>query len=216
MKLSTILAQAKSGELSNIAAKDDEEKIVQYINLGLIALYSKFPLKIDEAIIELQAGKTMYKLDGTEGTLVNVNGLPIVADTVMKIVAAYDEVSEIPLNNESDETSIHTPTYDSIQVPLTADNSYISILFRAMPDDVEYEVVDDVLVDKEVALPKQMLEALLHYIGYRAHGAMNGSVDKENNTHLQRFEASCKKLETFGLIPTDSLEMNNHDRGFNV
>jgi hypothetical protein len=56
-----------------------------------------------------------------------------------------------------------------------------------------------------------MLEALLHYIGYRAHGSINGNVNQENNTHYMRFDKSCNLLAREGyavevLTPERAIE----------
>ena len=63
-------------------------------------------------------------------------------------------------------------------------------------------------------VPLQLTEALLHYIGYRAHGAMNGSIEAETNTHYQRFEASCQRAIAQGMYTSDSLEMHRDMKGF--
>jgi hypothetical protein len=216
MRLSSILRQAKSGELSDIAVKDDDQTIIDYINLGMIALYSRFPLKVEEAIIALEDGKTLYKLDGSDMS-VAVGGLPIEEDTVLAILEAFDEKGKIEINDESCQMSIFTVNYNTIQVPVVGDNNFISLIFQAAPEEIVYE--DDGegnAEDLDVALPKQLLEPLLHYIGYRAHGAMNGSVEAENNTHLMRYDAACKRAEMLGLIPSDSYEMNISRGGFIV
>ena len=65
-------------------------------------------------------------------------------------------------------------------------------------------------LDEELDLPDQMIEALLHYIGYRAHGAMDANIQTESNTHYMRFEASCTKLRELGVgIAPDDVSMNS-------
>ncbi len=47
MKLLSIINQVRNGELSSLsAARKTDEKIVSYINTGLIALYNRFPLRL--------------------------------------------------------------------------------------------------------------------------------------------------------------------------
>ena len=57
--------------------------------------------------------------------------------------------------------------------------------------------------EADVALPTVLLEPLLHYIGYRAHGAVNGSIQAENSTHYTRYEAACNKVLEMGGLPAD-------------
>lgn len=214
MKLSTIIRQAKSGELNNLAVKSDEAVIVDYINLAMIALYARFPLKVEEAMLNLQTAKTLYKLDGTDVD-VEVNGGPIVEDDVLAVLDAFDERGRIGVNDEADDLSIFTVNYNTIQVPIAVEGSYISVMYQAAPEEVEYvDSGDGTATDVDVMLPKQLLEPLLHYIGYRAHGAVEGNVQAENNTHLMRFEAACKKAETMGMTPADSYNRSNTVKGF--
>jgi len=221
MKLSFILRQARSGELKSLSPKDKtDDVIIDYLNLALLALYSRFPIEVEEAIIALKDGKTIYRLDGTDTdvTVTGTDGNPqvITSDSVMTIIEAYDEASKIPLNDEDNEFSIHTPSYDIVQVPLSATGSYISIIYKKNPTIITYEAPGGVLVDKDVKLPMGLLEPLLHYIGYRAHGSLDGNINAENNTHLMRFEQSCKRIEMLGIITQDDLGRKNSDTGFIV
>ena len=72
-------------------------------------------------------------------------------------------------------------------------------------------------LDDELDIPEQYIEPLLHYMGYRAHGSMDGNIQTESNTHYMRFEASCNKLKELGVgIAPDDVEMNTRlfDRCF--
>lgn len=215
MKLSRIISQAQSGELQNIAVKSDIGKIVQYINAGLIALYGRFLIQTEEAIITMRAGKTLYKLDGTDPD-VTVAGQPVPEDQVMVVLSAYDESGELPINDETQDASIYTPTFDTIQIPYPEDGNYVSAVYRCNPEWVEYEedVTDTRAVN--VKLPTVLLEPLLHYIGYRAHGAIDGNIQAENSTHYTRFKQACMEVEALGLLPTDSLDKKNSTKGFMV
>lgn len=215
MKLSTIINQAASGELQNIKTKDDNSKIVQHVNLALIALYNRFLLKTEEAIVTLTDGKTLYTLDGTDPD-VTVKGQPVPIDNVANVISVFDESGEVPVNDETVEYSVYTPVYDQVQVPTAETGNYLSIIYRANPTLIEYEegVTDVTSVD--VRLPMVLLEPMLHYIGYRAHGAIDGNINAEHNTHLMRFKQSCNDIEAAGLLPTDSLSMENRRKGFIV
>lgn len=49
---------AKSGKLKNSNIVNDDVAILGALNLGLIELYKRFPLRVDEAIITLRDAKT--------------------------------------------------------------------------------------------------------------------------------------------------------------
>jgi len=206
MIIQDVIEYARAGELSQLAIKEDTEEnvadILTYINLGLIELYKRFKLRYEEAIITMSIDKTIYTLDGTDS---NVE----ISSDVSKIVEVYDENGvSLPINSENDPLSVNTPSWNTIQVPYPSHGDKLSVVFIAPPVKVISE--DDVL-----AIPDTLLEALLHYIGYRAHGSVDGAINAENNTHYMRFEASCTRAIKDGLVTSDDLTgMSVEEKGF--
>ena len=211
MKLSFILGQARSGELKPLSPKDKtDEVVVGYINLALIALYTRFQLRTEEAIVSLHAmpAKTIYTL-GPSDSDVKVDGRPMPADDCMTILEVYGENGElIPVNDDRDPLSIYTISYNKIQVPLLDDNTYLSVIYKKNPTLVTY--TDDGngnAAETDVDLPVALLEPMLHYIGYRAHGSVNGDIRAETNSHYMRYEASCNKVLEMGGLTADDMTM---------
>ena len=218
MKLSFILDQARNGELKSLSTKDKtDEVIVGYINLALVALYSRFQLKTEEAIITLETNpaRTVYTLDSAD-TAVRVNGAPMPDDDVMSIIDAFDESGRhVAINDEKDPFSIYTVSYNQVQIPLVNEGTYISIIYRKNPTLVTYTETNNVTDEKVVELPLQLLEPMLHYIGYRAHGAVDGKLNTENNTHYMRFEKSCERAQELGVLTADDVVgVGVTDKGF--
>lgn len=219
MKLSLLLDQLRTGELDSLSKKDKtDQKIVTYINMGLIALYSRFQLATEEAIVTLRPdiAKTTYTLNSTDAD-VNVNGHAMTDDEFMSIVAAYNEDgTTINVNDDKDPGSIFTVAYNKLQIPILEDNAYVSIIYRKNPTLVVF--VDDGsggAVDADVALPMQLLEPICHYVGYRAHGAVDGKLTTENNSHYTRYDAACKRVEQLGAITADDTTMSTvRSKGF--
>ena len=213
MKLSLVLAQARSGELDSLSKKDKTDaKVVGYINLALIALYSRFQLATEEAIIRLRPDlpKTIYTMNSTDAD-VTVNGLPMADDEFMSVVAAYNENgSVINVNDEKDPYSIFTVSYNQLQIPLLDSNTFVSVIYRQNPTLVAptYDV-DGNASEADVPLPLQLLECLLHYVGYRAHGAVNGAINTEHNTHYMRYEAACKQVEQMGVLTANDTDFGS-------
>ena len=219
MKLSTIIRQARNGELKGLSDIDKTDSvIVDYINMALVVLYSRFMLSTEEAIVHLRAGKTVYKFDGTDNDVLIKdsagNDVPVPYGDVLAITEAFDEKGKIPINDDNCEFGIFTISYDAIQVPVTASDSFISIIYKKAPVEIEFEedVTDPEAVS--VRLPRGLQEALLHYIGYRAHGSLNGDINAENNTHLMRFEKACKLALDQGVVPMDNPTRNVSSKGF--
>lgn len=209
MTANEVIALARVGELSklSIAIKDDNTVLFGFINLGLVELYKRFPLKNDEAIVTLRDGKTIYKLDGTDPDV-------SMGEPFMYLIGAYEDGTDndfsasalsLPINEEDNIYSVNSISYNSIQIPLVTTGAYISLIYVAKPTKVTA-----LTLDEELDLPDQMIEALLHYIGYRAHGAMDANIQTESNTHYMRFEASCNKLKELGVgIAPDDVSMNS-------
>ena len=203
MTIAHVIAQARSGELSNLSETGfNDDKIMLYINLGLIELYKRFNLSTGEALLTMATGKTIYKLDGTDAS-VNLEG------PYMYLISAYDELgNNLDLNNEDNPLSILTPGFDEVQVPYPAPGEVLSLMYGQEPPVITQTT--DIL-----PIPITLLEALLHYVGYRGHGAVNGNVQAENNTHYQRFEASINRAQTLGVInQDDSIIRYVNDKGF--
>jgi hypothetical protein len=211
MTISDVIEYAKYGELAQLGVVkqlksttpadviEAEKQILSYINMGLLELYIRFTLRTEETVITLSANTTLY-------TITNPN--------FNSVYAVYDEEGkQYVLNDEEDPLSVLTPNYNTIQVPNPVEGATLYILYSAIPDKILWSAS---IGSSVVPLSPMMLEALLHYVGYRAHASMNGNVDGENNTHYVRFEASCKKLREIGAVADDALSENKHfdDKGF--
>lgn len=221
MTIDYVIEQAKYGELSQLGLakylkgtdaaelEDAERTIISHINLGLIEIYKRFALRIEETTVTLSENITLYTLS-VANVGVYLNALP---GDVNSVLAAYDEEgTELALNDETAVNGVNTPGYNTLQVPNPADGTAIVIIYNAAPDKITW--VDD-LSTVEAPIPPALLEALLHYIGYRAHGSVDGAINAENNTHYMRFDASCNRVLNLGLITTDALTPTSlADKGF--
>lgn len=288
MMLNTIIDQARNGELKGLSVVDKTDAvIIGYINLAMIALYSKFILNTEEAVIALASGKTTYKMDGSDAAVKIMTSGPvsytttgstqsvttavdeivyyavasgttgtgtvgyyyrsktaqdpidlneelfttditnwesigtdtyyeitIPVDDILTVISASDELGPIPINDDTTNAGIYTITYDTIQVPVTADGAYLSIMYKKNPITLSTTLDSGLFATTDVKIPRGLLEALLNYIGYRAHGSLDGTIEAENNTHLMRFEAACKEAEASGVVPLDSITRDVSTKGF--
>lgn len=187
MTVNDVVIQLKYGELKGLALKNDIEAIISYLNLALIAVYGRFKIRRGEQIIDLIDNISLYDLD----------------PDCMYIEGVYGEDGlPLLLNDDDNIYSVYTPSYDVLQVPNAATGSQISVLYVENPTALLY--TDDTTTKAlEILLPASLLEPLLHYIGYRAHGALNGDIKAENNTHLMRYEASCNRILQLGTYRID-------------
>ena len=200
MTVADIIEDAKYGELAQlgIAKQLDsaneaeqtiaEKKVLSYLNLGLIELYKRFALRTEEEVVVMSENITLYT---------------ITSATFNSLYGVFNELgAPYPVNDEDDLSSIMTPSYNVLQVPNPSEGGALYVLYNSAPDRIVWAAD---LTTLTVPIPPALLEAMLHYIGYRAHGAQDGNVQAENNTHYMRFEASCKRAEEFGVITADAL-----------
>lgn len=209
MTIGNVISMAKGGELKSVAIQYNSNYIVEFINLAMIELYKRFPLKTSEWLIELQDGIIEYKIPDDKN--------------FMYISSAYQELSQdddvtdnrLGINDEDDPLSINMVSWNVVQIPVSVTGAYISIIYVEAPSIIEWDEAGTYL-DKTIDLPPQLIEALLHYIGYRAHGSITANIKTESNTYYQRFEASCNRARQLGLVTRESLKSHHkfHDRGF--
>lgn len=193
MKLSEIFNQLTHGELSQIHLggsdvgvidESNHDKILSHVNMGLLALYKRFPLKEGRVSLVLEPGKRTYLLDANE---------------VLKVERVYGpDSTELGLNDESDPLACATPSPHSLRVPVGLASGSLEVVYRAKAPQLLMGLTtpDEV----EVELPYSHLEPLLLYVASRVHNPI-GMVNELNmgNTYYAKYEAACQELEQVNL-----------------
>jgi hypothetical protein len=222
MLLAEIFEQLSHGELSKlfISGIDDEginvnahPALVSHINLGLLDLHKRFPIKIKEIQLQQYSSITEYYLQekyaSNSGSAENpLYLLDSPADTfkgnVLKIERVTTDDSAItgnlPLNDSTDITSLYTTSYNTLRVYQPNDTNILTVFYRASHDLLVGDGIDPDTT--EVDIPYSLLEPLLLFIGSRAHAntpTLDGQAN-ESIMFLQRYEASIKLVEDFSLI----------------
>lgn len=203
MTVKQVIDLAKASELTGLPAASKDETVLGFINLGVLELYKRFTLSVEEWIIALEDGQSYYTAP----------------EDFMWIIAAYgevgmdsvQEVNVLPVNEEDNPLSINTVGWNKVQVPLSVTGAYVSIIYAATPE--AYSITD---MNKTVNIPPQMIEALLAYIGWRANSTIDTGIQTEDTVWYNRFESSCSRLEVKGFINANDMVMTNrlNMRGF--
>ena len=203
MTVRQVIDLAKASELTGLPAASKDETVLGFINLGVLELYKRFTLSVEEWIIALEDGQSYYTAP----------------EDFMWIIAAYgevgmdsvQEVNVLPVNEEDNPLSINTVGWNKVQVPLSVTGAYVSIIYAATPE--VYSITD---MNKPVNIPPQMIEALLAYIGWRANSTIDTGIQTEDTVWYNRFESSCSRLEVKGFINANDMVMTNrlNMRGF--
>ena len=203
MTIRQVIDLAKASELTGLPVASKDDTVLGFINLGVLELYKRFTLKVEEWLVALEDDKSYYTAP----------------EDFMWIIAAYGEVSSdsveqvniLPVNEEDNPLSINTVGWNKIQVPLSVTGAYISIIYAATPK--HYGIVD---INDAIDIPPQMMEALLAYIGWRANSTIDTGVQTEDSVWYRRFEDSCSRVEIKGFTNANDMIMTNrlNLRGF--
>ena len=108
--------------------------------------------------------------------------------------------------------SVHTPTYNTIQVPYPDSSNQMIVTYRAAHPTIPVMDLDPTTY--EVNLPITLLESLLLYIGSRVNVNRGTELSlAEGQLFMAKFEASVVKVTELGLMTTNDtqnikLEMN--------
>ena len=203
MTVRQVIELAKASELSGLSIASKDDVILGFINIGVLELYKRFTLKVEEYIVTLEDNVSIYKMP----------------DDFMWLVTAYGEVDSrsselvnvLPINESDNPLSVNTVSWNKVQIPVSKNGSYVSLIYVASP--AMYNLTD---IDDTLDLPAQMLEPLLSYIGYRANSAIDTGVQTEDNAWYIRFENSCTRVRTEGMINSNDMFTNGRidTRGF--
>ena len=203
MTVRQVMELARVSELKGLAIASKDEAVLGFINLGVLELYKRFTLRNEEHIIELVDGVDIYTMPAN----------------YMWAIAAYGEVdirstetvNQLPINEEDNPLSVNSVSWNKLQVPVSVDGAYISIIYVAGPDVYETDNLD-----VDIDLPPQMMEALLAYIGYKGNSTIDSGVQTEDNVWYIRFENSCGKLREYSMTTSDDMYMSKRlsTRGF--
>lgn len=203
MTVRQVLELAKVSELNGLGIASNDEATLGFLNMGVLELYKRFTLKVEEHIITLVDNVSIYEMP----------------EDFMWLVSAYGEVDKqspmlvnvLPINEEDNPLSINTVSWNKVQVPASSYGSYISCIYVASP--YMYLVSD---LDNRIDIPLQMVDPLLAYIGYRANSAIDTGVQTEDSAWYIRFENSCTRVRTEGMMNSNDMFTNGRidTRGF--
>lgn len=223
MLLEQILDTIRYGELANISVEDEKlPQILNFINLGLIQLYSKFPIVEKQVIIQQYNQISMYILDYAYARSNRSSSVPhkYILDTpddpfkndVMFITGICDEWGiPIPLNDDHDPRSYFLVSHNTLQIPNANEHNSTFVIYRAKPERInikEYNVM------QEVILPDYLLEALSAYVGFKAMQSMSSEESIAlSGQFLERYNTLINEVQQNNLM-NSNVSASNTKFGF--
>ena len=222
MKLIDIFNQLTYGELFQLAVggadasgilPEDYPQIMTHINLALLEMYKRFPLKINEVTVQQYEQLTTYYLDSryAESNLESTEEIKYITDSVYKpfqddvlrIEQIYDECgAELFVNDTSKYWSVYVTEFNAIHVPLPDSNNAMDVSYRAAPVKLPLTGFDPETLD--VALPLSHLEPFLLYIAARYYAGMPGTEAVKGAGYMAKYEMACQRIIQLNLVPTDN------------
>jgi hypothetical protein len=197
MFLADIFQYLSRGELSQFAvgtensgrvSEDDYEQLITHINLGLNNLFSRLPIKQDQATVTQIAGQTLYTITGN----------------ILKIEEVYGETGiQYPLNDTSLDNSLFTPSSNTLQVPTPVDGAQLAVIYRAKHATIPAKRGIDpksIVID----MPDILIEPLLAYVVSRVMQS-RGTAESisEANAYMQKYEMLLQQAQISGLFTSD-------------
>lgn len=189
MNVAQLFTQLSYGELSNLAMamngagtiqEQDQPKIINYANEGLIRLYSKFCLREKDILVEMVEHITNYHLNSRFAETKydpNVEPYPYIkdlpnepfTDDVIKVLSVFDTLgNELPLNDAEQCDSVFTPQANVLQVPKPLEGVALSVHYQAKHPTLSEQRQED-----EILLPDVLHGALTAFIAYKVYSHMN-------------------------------------------
>lgn len=218
MKLSEVFSQLAYGELSQLGVVNDDGdgiapgkygQMVSHVNLGLSALYKRFPLKEGRVAITLVNGIASYPLFTDSDTLfIESLDSPEFLNDVLKIEKVYTAGGvELGLNDESDKYACFTPSLTVLKVPYAVVNQEsglpqdlitptLEIVYRANHPKIVYSGASFNPARVEVELPSSHLEPLLLFVASRVNNPVGMTNEfHAGNSYYAKYEKACQDLE---------------------
>lgn len=237
MLLSTLFEELSVGELSQLSMSDEgsghiaeksHSKLIVYINSSLLKIYTRFPLKTNEVLVEQYEHITNYHLtrqfartadsDETYRYINDMAGEPFKGG-VLKILNVHDLLGGyIPLNDPANNRSYFTPQPNVLQVPYPITGNVTSVTYQDKHPDIKHAgIKEDEKLNQEIELPLFLKDALIKQIAYNVFSHMNGQEHQAKaQEYLSMYEMACELVEE-GDFANQTIS-NSHsklvDRGF--
>ena len=226
MKVSDALQELCYGELnthrlaeSGAISPENYSRMIHHLNMGLLALYTRFPLLVKELTLQQKSWITVYKLKKEHAVtdpsdevkyIIDSRFDPFIGDLI-RVEEVSDEVGDVVELNSTDHDKVAlTPSMDTLEIPNPTDTNVLFVTYRAKHPPL-------VNVDSEILLPQHLLGALYAYTGMRVYAGGTSQEQLTKGAELEsKYERICQKMELDGMVNTDVLVLNMkpYERGW--
>ena len=148
----------------------DKPRVLGYLNSGLLALYTRFPLLFKECRIRQLSYITTYKLNSkfavtntasSEVKYIIDSMIAPFTDDVIRVEFVSDEVGDVLERNSTDYDKVYlTPSMDAIEVP----NPCKGNLYINLKSEVKNPVIIDITSISGVSIYHSEMTEQINYI----------------------------------------------------
>ena len=226
MVLSDIFKRLVSGELHRHSLGEDlvngslnpdhYELVLPMINMGIDALHTRFVLRQDQIIVDLESHITRYRLHtdhakfnntdttGLKPKYLSDSAIYPFENTIIKILAIYNELGqERFINDTNQQYSLHLNNYNTFQHPFPDEDNSMSVIYQAtLKDIVLTSNFKPETIEIDMAIP--FIECLCYFVGSRVHiGMSDQETLNESNLFTQKYERSVSQLDKDNINRSD-------------
>ena len=227
MQLKELLQRLCEGEFDGMAIghQVDESpldehyaKLVRHIDMGLLELHKRFPLKIRETFIQQYDHIQNYKLSEryAETNVESNEPTKYICDSrfnkftdssFLRIDSLFNELGDpVAIDDAGQQYSMYISSHDTIQVPYPDSANSFVVHYKAGHPLLPTDRVDGIEVD----IPYSHLEPLMFYVASRALSSVN---PEGAQNYMMRFENSCMQLVQLNLAYTMNTPPEQFARG---
>lgn len=215
--LNDFLTELSYGELADTYAGVDGggtidpvylNRIVHFINDGLLRLYSKFVISEKNLILETFEGKSTYLIsseyaesnyDSESGIIpyIKDNGMPY-RDDLVKILSVYDKWNKsLPLNDPDRADSLFTSQWNVLNIPWSYETGAFNIRYQSRHPIL----LPDVEKEQKLELPEVLMSALTAFVAYRLYLSINTAESRAKaEDFLGSFNSICDEAMFMDLV----------------
>lgn len=224
--LADIFGQLSTGELYQVASGGQDldrcgegtlgiklenyPMLIRHINLGLISLYTQFPVREGEVAIALYPSITRYELNSKYSVtskddtilykyIMDTPKCPF-KDNVLRIEQIFNSCGNVvPINDEAYCQSVFTPAYNEIQVPNPVEGEVLFVSYREAPVAIPTDTTD---LTTKVDIPAVLVEPLLFYVASRYNAGKPTGLDA-SNLFLSRYYTRISEIAARNVFGND-------------
>lgn len=221
--LEELYADLAMGELSqhqygNRGVIPDANKptIIHYLNAALTAIYSEFPLRQREVLIQQYDNITEYHLNSKYAVSNTASAEPTkyildsasdpFTDDIIRIESVYDEAGKsVALNDEYDPNSVFTTEWNTIQIPFPVSTNTTAVMYRAK----HLKFTKDMPETTEIRLPPVLLPALHAYIASKCYTSLGNAASASLAVHyLTQYANVITLVKRENLLQSSDADSN--------